>query len=175
MEDRSDMNVLKKILLFPLLFVSVSAQARVLSGDILNWCESDQLLNFDVVSGYGVNSQIIAWWSVASVTDGTSYFYGGELNDLPNVEVAIATGVKDVSEIADAAIYDFDRGSIGPLEGGTVVLYRNLKTGYYAAIKIDNVRPTEDRVRCSYKAAVLNGTWYLQDDKTPDFGALSSQ
>lgn len=103
-------------------------------------------------------------WSEAS--PGLSAWIYGTYNTF----VALATGITDVTQITNAAVYaPFSSSSIGPVSdadgnggiGEFVVLQST--SGYYAVVRIDDVQDDD----------TLNATWWFQTNGTGDFsGAI---
>jgi hypothetical protein len=84
--------------------------------------------------------------------------------------VALATGITNVTQITNAAIYaPFSTGSIGPVSdaganggiGQFVVLQST--SGYYAVVRMDDVQDDD----------TLNATWWFQTDGTGDFSSFA--
>jgi hypothetical protein len=151
------------------LFSAAAARSEVITGVIDEWPESGT----DLVLGDGVNSVRISW--SLSFYD-TGYFYGRSGGAQGNAEVADASDVTDISEIDDASSFTFEAyppDSIGPLcdadcdpdKVGDFVIWRNLDTGHYLVLRIDDIRVDD----LAQSIAFLDGTWWFQTDGSGDF------
>ena len=150
-------------------FSSTIASAKVISGPIKNWCESESVLSFGATKE---NRQVQAWWSIDEETGNTAYFYGVGREGNPEVELAIASGVTDISVIKNASTFSYTAGALASIKAGTLLLYHNMKTNHYAAIKVDKIKEAEPNTNCPYASVVVNGTWYFQDDGTANFSKI---
>lgn len=162
------------------LLMASSAQATVITGNINNW-------------GYYADAPLLPWLSVGDGTNHvifswslgvapTGFFYGSSFHgDFPyESDVAFATGVTNIFQIADASIFSFTDGSIGPNGVGDFIVARNISTGHYGVIRIDNIQDTSWSIpdpsggEIIYYEGNLNGTWWFQTDGTGDFSSVSS-
>jgi hypothetical protein len=132
--------------------ITSNAGATVISGSITDWVESGPREQF----GDGTN-YVSAWWSIA--TSSTSYFYGSFFGHVS--DVAHAAGVTDVTQISDASALTFTSGFIGTFGTGAFLVFRNTFSGYYGALRIDDISPRYPNL--------LDGTWWFQTDGTDDF------
>jgi len=128
----------------------------------VGWPESGYVFLFD--DYVTVVSNIEAWWSINRLNPDRGWFYGYNLS----TQVAHVTGVADICEIADASIYSYSDWSVGPVDEGDFVLFRNLNTGFYAALRVDDIYGP------SPLSATLDATWYLQENGSASFGPCSS-
>ena len=128
----------------------------------MGWPESGYVFLFD--DYVTVVSNIEAWWSINRLNPDRGWFYGYNLS----TQVAHVTGVADICEIADASIYSYSDWSVGPVDEGDFVLFRNLNTGFYAALRVDDIYGP------SPLSATLDATWYLQENGSASFGPCSS-
>ncbi|OQK16528.1 hypothetical protein AU255_01075 [Methyloprofundus sedimenti] len=130
---------------------------KVDSGTIEKWPQN--LDNFRFDDNVSVTSNIEVSWSVG--TFGQSAYFYPESN---STEVAHVTGISEVCEIEDASVYQYSGENSGDVIEGDFVVFRNLDTGYYAAFRVDDVSGSD------YDSSRLFVTWYLQEDKSPNFG-----
>ena len=155
-----------KLFAYPLVFsvliflgalcAAPSARAIVISGSIVNFPNSDSTNLTD-----GTHSAEF-FWSV--YTADSAYVYSSD-----NTDVALATGVNNVTQITNANNYSFITGNSSYLPGvedananggiGQFVLLRS-HSGYYAVVRIDQVQ-----------SGVLNATWWFQTNGTADFSS----
>jgi MYXO-CTERM domain-containing protein len=146
------------------LICCAGAQGAIISGTIVDWPESGQIM----VVGDGVNS-VSMWWSINYYDLG--WFYGS--NFTGDSDVAFAAGVTDVTQITDASMYTYSASSIGPhgdadynANGiGDFIVWRNISTGYYGVLRIDDI----DYIDPNQPYAELDGTWWFQTDGTGNF------
>ena len=115
------------------------------------------------------------WWSLN--TDDRGFFYGSSATSEPSdSEVAVATGVTDISQITDASIFSYTSLSVGPLCDpdcnpggiGAFVVWRNMISGHYGVLRIDDIF-VED---IDTPIADLDGTWWFQTDGTGSFNPI---
>ena len=146
------------ILMLPLvLVISARAYGDPISGTITNWPESSS----PITIGDGTNS-VNMWWSIAYTgTPATGYFYGSSY--VADSDVAVATGVTDISQLTNAAAFTYTSGTVGPVPAGNFILYRNTVTGYYAALLITNIAYPDG----------LSGTWWFQTDGSANLSPSS--
>ena len=140
------------------------ANPGVVSGTIIGWSgwsNPDPVFHFD--DHVTVNSDIEADWSTALVATPSGWFYGSNAS----TEVALAPGITDICQVADASIYTYDPHSVGIVFAGDFVLFHNTSTGYYAAFRVDNIYGPFP----NYLADI---TWYLQEDGSGNFGPCGS-
>jgi hypothetical protein len=146
------------------LFGPATAQAVVISGTITDWPESGP---FQTI-GDGVNN-VQMWWSINTYDRG--WFYGSQYG--LNSDVALAAGVTDISQITDASIYSYTSLYIGPVGDGDYnpsgigdfVVYRNISSGYYGVLRVDDIHD----VIMNPPYGELDGTWWFQTDGTGVF------
>ncbi len=148
-------------LAFPLAVGSSPVHAEVITGVADGWYDTDLWI------GDGVNEVYVSW-SICTYDKG--WFYG---YDKLGTEVAFATGVTSIDQIADASIYEFIAGHIGPYcdadcapDGiGEFIVWRN-SDGYYAVLRVEDIflEDVDDP-----QFATLSGTWWFQTDGTPYF------
>jgi hypothetical protein len=130
---------------------------------------------------------------------GASFFIPpGNLYDVPeDTEVAIAVGVTDINQITDASIFDFTSDHTievdpvgspgvflpddfvtapasdadGPLgtETGQFLVFRNINTGHYGALRIDDIYDPHQHARRI--GARMDATWWFQTNGTANFSS----
>lgn len=144
--------------------LSFPAASALVTGTISDWPESGAFLPI----GDG-SHHVTLWWSINTFNRG--WFYGSAFT--ADSDVAFAAGVSDISQIADASIYAFTSGTVGPncdasCDGvGDFLVWRHTGSGHYGVLRIDSiVTPPGEDVRNS----VLNGTWWFQSDGSGHFG-----
>ena len=151
----------KHLILMLLLVMVISARAYgdAISGTITNWPESGSTMTI----GDGTNS-VSMWWSSASFgTPATGYFYGSSYSQAADSDVAVATGVTDISQLTNAAAFTYTSGIVGPVPVGDFILYRNTVTGFYAALRITSIAYPDG----------LSGTWWFQTDGSANLSPSS--
>ncbi|TGD73549.1 VPLPA-CTERM sorting domain-containing protein [Mangrovimicrobium sediminis] len=158
------MKLFTAILLF--LLPSLS-QAAIISGSMFGWEESTTIESI----GDGSN-QVSMWWSIN--TSDRGWFYGSG-NALTRSDVALATGVTDISQITDASAFSFTNTFVGPVcdadcngNGvGDFLVWRNIDSGFYGVLRVDDIDTT-------YGAdyATLSGTWWFQTDGSANFSVV---
>ena len=146
-----------------ILLLSQGAMAEVITGEITDWLHSDvyQVIGDDT-------NHVTMWWSINTYNRG--WFYGRDWTG--DSDVAYATDIVSIGQISDASQYDFDSHSIGPFcdaecdpDGvGDFIIWRNVDTGYYGVLRIDDIIDGNN-----WDAASLNGTWWFQTDGTGNF------
>jgi len=146
------------------LALSFPASPAIVTGTISDWPESGAVLTI----GDG-SHHVSLWWSINTFHMG--WFYGSSFTT--DSDVAFAAGVSDISQIADASIYPFTNGTVGPncdasCDGiGDFLVWRHNGSGHFGVLRIDSiVTPPGQDVRTS----VLNGTWWFQSDGSGHFG-----
>ena len=155
--------LISPVILLTLLLPAAAANAIVISGTISDWQESTVQ-----VIGDGTNS-VSMFWSSNTVNRG--FFQGGRFTG--DTDVAIAVGRFDISEITDASLWSYTSRSVGPVcdaecngSGlGTIMLWRNVLTGYYGALQVDDI------VYDGFDPTViptLSGRWWFQTNGTSD-------
>ena len=146
------------------LALGVSAHGSIIQGTITDWPESGPVLTI----GDNVNPVSI-WWSLNTFDKG--FFYGSSFPG--DSDVAFATGITDVTQIADASIYSFTNSNVGPFSDadadpdgvGDFIVWRHNTTGHYGVLRIDDIfTPTGNLLD-----ARLNATWWFQTDGTSNF------
>jgi len=152
-----------------------SAQATVITGNKNNWgFYEDAPFLPSLYVGDGTNHVTFSWsLGVAP----TGFFYGSSFHDdfLYESDVAFATGVTNVSQIADASIFSFTDGSIGPNGVGDFIVARNISTGHYGVLRIDDIQDQSwNDGFFDHREGTLNGSWWFQTDGTGDFSSVSS-
>lgn len=137
----------------------VATKPSIAVGRVIAWPESGFVFEFDNFAS--VRSEILSWWSINDQQSSLGWFYA---YTFPSVEITHVPDIKHVSEIGDASALDYSTDwSVGPVGVGDFVVLRNLSTGFYAALRIDDI-PSSGR-------AVANVTWYLQEDGSADFSS----
>lgn len=146
-----------------------STSSGIITSDISHWDEAQEL-----EIGDGTNNVSFFW-----VLPGE--FWGSAANGTTNSSVAIATGIKDISEIHDASIFEFSQEIVGPIcdaqcdpEGiGDFVIARNNKTGHYGVLQVKGIydREWENDAGGIEIFHELDGTWWFQTDGSGDFSS----
>jgi hypothetical protein len=148
-----------------ILGLASPGQATVITGTITDWPESGPVLEI----GDGT-SHVRFWWSINTTDRG--WFYGSGYPPVDS-DVAFATGVSDISQIADASIFSYTPSFIGPqcdadcdTDGvGDFIVWRHVLTGHYGVLRVDDIRGAD-------ALAVLDGTWWFQSDGSGDFSGV---
>jgi hypothetical protein len=141
------------------LFGPATAQAVIITGTITDWPESGPFQT----TGDGVNN-VQWWWSINTYDRG--WFYGS-LYGL-NSDVAVATGVTDISQITDASIFSFTNLYVGPVGDsdynpsgiGDFLVARNIHSGHYGVLRVDDIHDFNPNP----PYGELDGTWWFQTD-----------
>ncbi|MFG0251971.1 MAG: PEP-CTERM sorting domain-containing protein [Phycisphaerales bacterium JB038] len=139
-------------------------QADVITGTITDWPESGPFMTV----GDGNNS-VTMWWSINYYDLG--WFYGSSYGT--GTDVAVATGITDVTQISDASIFNYTSSYVGPIGDadyngngiGTFLAWRNTTTGYYGVLRVDDI----DYIDPDQPYAELDGTWWFQTDGSGNF------
>lgn len=159
----------KALLALPLALLSLGlatpARATVITGTIIDWPESGDPIEI----GDGTH-HVSLWWSINTYDRG--WFYGSSYDPFDS-DVALATGVTDITQITDASVFAFTSTYVGPLcdadcdpDGvGEFVVWRHVTTGHYGVLRIDDIRTPGSDIF----ASVLDGTWWFQSDGSGDF------
>ncbi len=140
------------------------AHADVISGTITNWPESGSFMTV----GDGTNS-VTMWWSINYYDLG--WFYGSAYGT--GTDIAVATGITDVTQITDASTFSYTNSYVGPIGDadyntngiGTFLAWRNTTTGYYGVLRVDDIHSVDP----SQPYGELDGTWWFQTDGTGNF------
>lgn len=138
-----------------LAFAPGAGRAEVLTGTVAGWTESSQPLEI----GDGTN-HVQFYWSFNGI--GGAFFYGSNYQAYPS-DVAVATGVTDISQITDAGALTYTANATNAQPSGTFVVARNTVSGCFGALRIDSITTTV------FSNDTLNGTWWFQTDCTGDF------
>ena len=136
----------------------------ILYGGITAWAESKNRFIFDNLVTI-IDSQIEIDWSYNSYNPDRGWYYPRG----NGTEIAWVPDIADISEVTDAAQYTYSTAATGPANEGDFLFLRNLQTGFYAAIRLDNMYPHTD----GYPA--LDATWYLQTNGSTDFSTLQTR
>ena len=153
-----------------LVAVSASAPAAVISGQI------DQLPESQITQFGDGDHDIVFFWSIRYFNEGFCY---GSANEPwwpgVNADVAIATGVTDVSQITNASQYQLVDSSILIHDAfynangiGDFVVCRNVDTGHYGVLRIDFINYIDPLL----PYAEMDCTWWFQSDGTGDFSSV---
>ncbi len=145
---------------------SAQVSDTVISGTIENWPEGgpENLMTI----GDGVN-HVTMDWSVNRASS-RGWFYGrGSTHDS---DVAYAPGISSISELTNAESLNFTGSSIGPYcdascasnTVGDFIVWRNIHTGYYGALRIDDIYPAS--------LPLLKGTWWFQTNGSDNFSNI---
>ncbi len=143
--------------------VSLGAEAAVITGTITDWMESGPIQQI----GDGSHHVSLSW-SIMNI--GRGWFYQTDCN------IAFASGVTDISQITNAAIFNFSNYYVGPCcdalrdaDGvGDFIVWRN-PDGYYGVLRIDDIHKIDPgNPNLTFNTA-LNGTWWFQTDGTGNF------
>ena len=192
-------------------FASVS-QGAVLSGVVTDWAGADgpwitdPFIDNALVIGDGNNSVVAAWTFATWNWDPdpefpaprfSAWFYATNLSlvggPFDSMDVAWAEGITDVSQIADASIFDFipapefsphvyyphmfadaqsNDGSIGSTHDadiGDFLMIRNAETGHYGVLRVDLIHTFDTSGR---PYAHMDATWWFQTDGSGDFSSV---
>lgn len=136
--------------------------ATVVTGEIGGLLESGDIFTLDEF--VDPSTGIRTYWSIGSLDPDFGYLYS---NDAATT-LALVTGVDAVNEIGDASIYDYRPWNTGIVREGDFVLFHNNTTGYYAALHVKDIWGSLGEMGGAY-STYLDGTWYLQDDRTANF------
>lgn len=145
-----------------------TAQAAIITGTINNWVESGPVMAI----GDGTND-VSLWWSINTLDKG--WFYGS--NFTTSSDVAFAAGVTDISQITDASVFTFTDSHTGPHcdancdpDGvGDFLVWKNNVTGYFGALRVDDIYVIDPTNSDTNHNTALNGTWWFQTDNTGAF------
>ena len=120
-----------------LILPALQAEAAIISGTFTDWEEQDGRMTI----GDGAN-HVTMFWSINTFA-GSGWFYGS--NSTGDTDVAFATGITLIGQISDASLFDFTADSVAAEDAeldpdgvGDFVLWRNVDTGYFAALRIDD-------------------------------------
>jgi hypothetical protein len=151
-----------------LLSMLGEANATVITGSITNWEADAAVFEFDKY--VGVNSDLEGWWTLYNLLN-RGYVYGFN----SSTDVALATGITNISDVVDASIYNYDPNHVGPVNAGTFVIFHNTISNYYGAFQILDIykNGTHDPDNIQHDFS-LDATWYFQDDGTGNFSPTSS-
>jgi hypothetical protein len=159
-----------------------SARADILTGAITNWVDLTE--GFPPLRpqaiGDGVH-HVTGMWSLASwdpsddVSD-SGYLYGSVFT--ADTEVAPAHGITSIDQIVDASVFTFtDAANTSttalfdaeqPSGIGDFVVLRNINSGHYGVMRIDDVYdPHLNSI--GRLSARLDVTWWFQTDGSADF------
>jgi len=160
------------------LLMASSAQATVITGNINKTFATDWPVNGNIAFGNGTNGVIFGWNSSGGHE---AQFVGSSDLESSDSNVAFATGVTNIFQIADASIFSFNAGYIGPYFDATLdpdgvgdfIVARNISTGHYGVLRINDIQ-FDDAGVDNFDVISLNGTWWFQTDGTGDFSSISS-
>jgi hypothetical protein len=158
------------------------AAAEVISGTYANWVDlTEGFPPFDPrIIGDGVNHVTGIWslgsWDASDDIPDAGYLYGSAFT--ADTEAAFATGIDSIEQIADASIFDFTDelltstpalfDSEKPSGIGDFVVLRNINTGHYGVVRMDDVYdPHLNGI--GRLCARLDVTWWFQTDGSGDF------
>lgn len=155
--------------LIVMVVVCANAQADVISGQI------DQLPDSQI-TGFGDGTNDIRFfWSIRYYNEGYCY---GSANEpwwpTVNAELAIATGVTDITQITDASLYLYTDENVlihdaiyNPNGIGDFVICHNVNSGHYGVMRIDYINCIDPML----PLAEMDCTWWFQTDGTCNFSS----
>jgi hypothetical protein len=157
-----------------------SVAKRVEHGSVRRWPEATTFLSVDVdvvppstLFGPAHPSGLVAFWSIATTAEGGSgFFYADTFRATPETELALASGVRRVGEIHDAAAFDYAHASIGPVRPGEIVLIHHRPSARYLALVLDAIEPAEVTAGPG-PYAYADVTWYLTAAGDADFSGAA--
>jgi len=147
---------------FLILFIACSAAAGVQTGRIVQWEEGRQLLSLD--EELGVDTGIVLFWSIASLSAGSGFFYGGF--NSADTETAHTVHDGDIFSLGDVSGLDFRSDNTGLIDENEWIFYRNAASGVYLAIRIDDIYGREIEGETE---EFIDLTWFFNDG-SPIFG-----
>ncbi len=139
-------------------FIAAQAPAQVdtVATGERRWNKTHGRFYFD--NYLSLQTNIIITWSTARADpDGSGAIWLQAYSD--NTEMTLASGASDIRQIEDASALAFSPELAEPLEEGEIVVFRNTATGYYGAFRFNDY----------YSEDIVDITWYLQEDRGPDF------
>ncbi len=152
----------------PAIDTGDNTSTTVVSGTIIGWSLDWGFDPFRFDDYVGVASNIEARWSLATlIPPALAFFY--PWNCCPGTHAAHVTGVTDIYEITDASMYTYSDWAVGAAKQGEFILFYNEITGYYGAFRVDDVYDD------GTGNAVVDVTWYLQEDGSPNFGTSRTE
>lgn len=145
---------------------SAQVSDTVISGTIEDWPEGgpENLMTI----GDGLN-HVTMDWSVA-IPSSQGWFYGS--GAMIDSDVAHAPGISSISQLTNAESLNFTNDSIGPYcdtscasnTVGDFIVWRNIHTGFYGALRIDDIYPGP--------LPLLRGTWWFQSNGSDNFSNI---
>lgn len=145
---------------------SASASGALLTGTITNWSDETRL-----TFGDGLHDAT-ALWHVNTWNYG--WFQGAYDTWTEYSEIAVPTGITDISQVTDASLYTYftapTQFQIGDADATGVIpflLFHVVPDDYYGALRIDDIVITSMTVPAGY----VNATWYFLDDGSADFSS----
>lgn len=148
-------------------------KGNILTADVFYW---DEAIPLEI--GDGTNKVSFMWVL-------PNEFWGSAAAGLTDSSVAIATGIKDISEIHDASIFEFTDDIVSPVcdaqcdpDGvGDFVIARNNRTGHYGVLQVKKIydREWENDAGGIEIFHELDGTWWFQTDGTGNFSPEPSK
>ena len=158
------------------------SQVGPLHGTIEGWVESSRALGFSsagvFLPGSGHAGGIATWSIATSSSDGRSgsaYFYSSGLGQVtPTTDVTLvssAPSVTDIGQITANVMLPWTMDVTPPVLVGEFVVFHDLKTNVYLALRVDAVVGESLPPPCN-ALAVGSFTYYLQANGSPDFTAF---
>lgn len=130
-----------------------AARADVIAtGTITNWMESANQYKI----GDGTHTVTLQWSFAGNPTYMVGWFYGSEYASDSDVAYA---NVTDILQITDANTLSFSNIAVGPYGAGSFVVWKNINTGYFGALRIDSITYDSASVYHGH----LNATWWFAD------------
>lgn len=125
----------------------------------------------------GTSGQHVTFsWSQSDFEHSRGWAYGSAYTD--DTDIALATGVTDISQITDASIFTFSDSYVGPVYDaaaagqngiGTFVVLRNKFTQDYGVVRFDQI----DVSHLDPDYDDLDATWWFRGDGIRDFSGPS--
>lgn len=143
-------------------------ESTIATGKIRRWPEATEHLRFEVNAssitaemGAPRRAGLDAFWSIATTSPSTGFFYSDVIRGTNEMRVAHAKGVRRVEDIRDASALEFTRESVGPIAVGEIVVIEHEPTRRYLAIVVDAIEPTDPRTAGAGPYAYADVTWFL--------------
>ncbi len=109
--------------------------------------------------------------SYAFIDSESVYFQGSGLAG-GGSDVVHVSKITDISQIIDVSLYDYEEGSVGPVEEGEFVVYHDELTDSYGAIQVNEINMSSQSISNVKSIGVPEGidiTWYFIANKRSDF------
>ncbi len=151
------------------LAASVASSGQLVISSFSNYSQEE------LPKRLGVYGHVTLFWTNRNPNLGFGYIYGSGWDGASNgdTDIAIATGVTDISQITDASSYGFTDQYLvvndGQLAGGVgnFVVMHNKVSDYFGVLRIDDIRPREHSTIPF--DGVMDATWWFAADHGTDF------